>query len=167
MPSGRSSTRDPKSRLIRSTTVLSHCRSAAGACSSRIRLARIGAMRSAAQPAGAFLERGEVEQPQAGAVGLMAGYALVVIDAVAAAVQDELAPEHLDRARVMRGVAVGEVDAAVDQGAGEAHLIRVYAVSPVRSPVDGDHRDVTGPPGRPHLADEIAGGRRRQVGAAG
>ena len=59
---------------------------------------------------------------------------------------------------------MGEVDAAVDQGAGEAHLIRVYAVSPVRSPVDGDHRDVTGPPGRPHLADEIAGGGRRQVG---
>ena len=88
----------------------------------------------------------------------MAADALVVIDAVAAAVQDELAAEHLDRARVVGGVAVDQVGAAVDQPAGEAHLIRVHAVSPVGSPVDGDHHDVTGPPGRLHLADEVVGG---------
>jgi hypothetical protein len=110
--------------------------------------------------AGAGVKGREVEQAQVGPAGLVAGDALVVIDAVAAAVQDELAAVHLDRARVVAGVAVDEVDAAVDQPAGEAHLIRVEAVSPVRSPVDGDDGDVAGPPGRLHLADDVIGGRR-------
>ncbi len=111
--------------------------------------------------ADAWVQGREVEQAQVAAVGLVAGDALVIIDAVAAAVQDEPAAVHLDRARVVWGVAVHHVDAAVDQSAGEAHLIGVHAVSPVGSPVDGDHRDVTGPLGRLHLAEDAVGGGGR------
>jgi hypothetical protein len=74
------------------------------------------------------LQRGEVQQAQVVPVLLIAGDALVVVDAVAAAVQDELAAEHLDRARVMRGVAVDEVDTAADQPVGEADLVRVHVI---------------------------------------
>jgi hypothetical protein len=39
-----------------------------------------------------------------------------------AAVQDQLAPEHLDRARVARGMTVDEIDAAVDQPVRESGI---------------------------------------------
>jgi hypothetical protein len=55
---------------------------------------------------------------------------IVVIDAVTAAVQDELAAVHLDRARVVGGVTVDHVDYAVDQPAGEPNRHR----GPRRSP---------------------------------
>jgi hypothetical protein len=42
----------------------------------------------------------------------MAGHALAVVDAVPAAAQDQLAPEHRDRARVVPGMTADEIDAA-------------------------------------------------------
>jgi len=94
----------------------------------------------------------------------MAGDAFVVVDAVAAAVQDQLAAEHLDRPRVVRGVTVDEIDAAADQPVREADLIRADPIAPVGSPVDGDDHDITGPLGRPRPADEVIGGRVGQIG---
>jgi hypothetical protein len=47
----------------------------------------------------------------------------VVVDAVAAAIQDELALVHLDGTRVVGGVTVDHVDAAVDQPVGERYLV--------------------------------------------
>ena len=110
------------------------------------------------------MQRREVQQAQVVPVLLMTGDAFVVVDAVAAAVQDELAPEHLDRARVMRGVAVDEVDTAADQPVGEADLVRVHVIPPVGSPVDGDDHDVTGPPGGPRPAGDVVGGGAGQIG---
>ena len=53
----------------------------------------IGIFSAAQQFAGARLDRGEVEQAQVVPVVLVAGDAFVVVDAVAAAVQDELDPD--------------------------------------------------------------------------
>src|SRR5713226_1623479 len=94
----------------------------------------------------------------------MAGNAFVVVDAVTAAVEDELAAEDLDRAGVVRGVAVDEVDAPVDQPAGEADLIRAHVIPPVGSPVDGDDHNVTGPLRCPHPAGGVVGGGAGQIG---
>ena len=74
------------------------------------------------QRARARVHRGEVQQPQVAPVPLMAGNALVVVDAVPAAVQDQLAPEHLDRAGVVRGMTVDEIDAAADQPVRESGI---------------------------------------------
>ena len=52
-----------------------------------------------------------------------------------------------------------QVDAAVDQPAGEAHLIGVHAV-PQFDPRRMDDRHVTGPLGRLYLANDVAGGGR-------
>jgi len=57
--------------------------------------------------------------------------ALIVVDAVAATVEDELAAEHLDRPGVVRGVTVDQVDPAVDQPVGETDLVGPHAVPPV------------------------------------
>src|SRR5207244_11592655 len=88
-------------------------------------------------------QRREVQQAQVNPVLLIAGDALVVVDAAAATIQDELAPEHLNRARVMRGMTVHQVDAAADQPVSEADLIRVHVIPPVGSPVDGEDRKST------------------------
>ena len=115
------------------------------------------------QLARARLHRREVEQPQVVAVLVVVPDALVVVDAVAAAVEDELAPEHLDRARVVRGVTVDQVGPAVDQPVGEADLAGAHAIPPVRSPVDGDHSEVTGPLFGPDPAGDIVGGGVGQI----
>jgi hypothetical protein len=52
----------------------------------------------------------------------MAGNAFVVVDAVPAAVQDQLAPEHLDPGRLARGMTVDEIGAAVDQPVRESGI---------------------------------------------
>src|SRR5215472_18345646 len=108
--------------------------------------------------------RGEVQQPQVVPVLLVAADALVVVDAIAAAVEDELAPVDLDRAGMVRGVAVDQVDAAVDEPAGEADLVTVHAIPPVGSPVDGHDRDVARLPGGAHPGDDTIGGSLAQVG---
>lgn len=64
----------------------------------------------------------EVGDAQVVAVLLVAGDALVVVDEVPAAVQDQPVPVDLDGARVVRGVAVDDIGAAVHQGVGEAAL---------------------------------------------
>ena len=69
---------------------------------------------------------------------------VVGVGAVAAAVEDGPAAEHLDGPGVVRGVAVYQVDAAVDQLVGKADLIRFDVIAPVGSPVDGNNHDVTG-----------------------
>ena len=58
---------------------------------------------------------------------------VVGVGAVAAAVEDEPAAEHLDGPGVVRGVAVYQVDAAVDQLVGKADLIRFDVIAPVGS----------------------------------
>ena len=58
----------------------------------------------------------------------MAAGAFVVIDAVAAALEDEPAPVNLHRTRVVGGVAVDDVKTAVDQPTGEADLVIVDAI---------------------------------------
>ena len=58
-------------------------------------------MRNAASRPVPGVQGRKVEQAQVIAVGLVARDALVVIDAVTAAVKDELAAEHFDRARVV------------------------------------------------------------------
>jgi hypothetical protein len=69
-----------------------------------------------------------VQQAQIVAELLVAADAFVVIDAVAAAVEDEPAPVNLHRTRVVGEVAVDDVKAAVDQPAGKADLVIVDAI---------------------------------------
>jgi hypothetical protein len=77
---------------------------------------------------GARRPRREVRQAQVVSVLLVAGDVFVVVDAVAAAAQDEFAAVYLDGSRVVRGVAVDQVDAAADQPAGEPDRAAVQAV---------------------------------------
>src|SRR5271157_3449492 len=109
--------------------------------------------------------RGEVQQAQVVPVRLRgAADAFVVVDAVAAAVEDELAPVGLDRPGVVRGVAVDHVDTAVDEAAGEAGLVTGHVIPPVGAPVDGDDDDVAGLPGGARPGDDLVGGGAGQVG---
>mmetsp|Transcript_35732 Transcript_35732/g.114318 ORF Transcript_35732/g.114318 Transcript_35732/m.114318 type:complete len:383 (+) Transcript_35732:729-1877(+) len=66
----------------------------------------------------------------------VAEYALVVVDEVAAPVEDELLSIDFDGARVVRGVAVNDVDAGVDEGVGEGPLGARRCVAPIRPPVE-------------------------------
>src|SRR5947208_3628706 len=78
----------------------------------------------------------EVERAQVVPVVLVAGDALVVVDEVAAPVEDELPRVHLQGARMVRGVAVDEVHAGVDQGVRTGGLGAGDEVAPVGAPVD-------------------------------
>ena len=106
--------------------------------------------------------RREVQQPQIIPEALVAADAFVIVDAIAAAVEDEPAPVDLDRAGVMRGVAVDQVDTAVDQPSGEADLVVIHVISPVGAPVDGHHGNVTGLLNGLYPADDIVGGAAGQ-----
>src|SRR5262249_36396370 len=97
------------------------------------------------------------------AVLLVAADALVVVDAVTAAVQDEFAPVHLERARVVRRMPVDDVGAAVDEQVGKVDLVRRHAVSPVRPPVNRDDHDITRLPGLMYPAADGVGGAAGQV----
>jgi hypothetical protein len=83
----------------------------------------------------------------------VAADALVVVDEVAAAVEDELPVVHLDRPGMVRGVAVHDVHAAVDETVGERALVPRHVVPPVAAPVDGDDDEVARAPSRPDAFD--------------
>ena len=66
----------------------------------------------------------------------MALNSLIIVEEVAAAVEDRPAAMDLDRFRMMRRVAKDDVDPrAVDEGASKAALVRRKIVAPVRAPV--------------------------------
>jgi hypothetical protein len=67
---------------------------------------------------------------------------LVVIDKVPAAIEDEPVTIDLDRKRMMRRVAVDNVDAAVDQPARKSDVLSRRFVSPIAAPMDRGDRDV-------------------------
>ena len=73
----------------------------------------------------------------------MARDALVVVDEVAAAVEDQLAAAPLDAFRMVRRVAVQHVDPArINQPVRELLLLDRNAIAPVAAPVNRDHDDV-------------------------
>jgi hypothetical protein len=74
--------------------------------------------------------------PQVVAVLLVPGDALVVIDQVAAAIQDQPAPVDLDWQRMMRRVPAYQMDSGTDQTLREREVLGRHVVAPVRPPMD-------------------------------
>src|SRR5262249_32251565 len=114
------------------------------------------------EPAGGVQER-EVQQPQVVSVEVVTADPLVVVDEVAAAVKDEPLAVDLDRAGVMRRVAVDEVGPGVDELLRQPDLVHGDLVPPIGSPVNGDYDDVAAPFRPAHLANQRGDGIAGQV----
>ena len=76
-----------------------------------------------------------IEQTKIMPILIVTPDALVVIDQVPAAVQDQLPLIDLDRPWMMRGVSMHYVDAAVDEAVRKVDLVGCHTVPPVASPV--------------------------------
>ena len=85
----------------------------------------------------------QIEQTKIRPILIVAADALVVIDQIPTAVQDQLPAVDLDGPRMVGGVPMHHVDAAVDQAVREADLIGCDAVAPVAAPMCGDDCQVT------------------------
>src|SRR5438105_3937571 len=85
---------------------------------------------------------------------LRAADALVVVDEIAAPVEDQPAPVELQGARVVRGVPVDDVHAAVDERMGEGDLLAGDRIAPVGPPVDRGHRHIARPLHPPYPLDD-------------
>ena len=96
----------------------------------------------AREPARGEFERREIHEPEVAAIPAMAGDALVVVDEIAAAVENEPVTIHLDGADVMRRVPVDEIDTTFDQPMGKLDKVLRDIESPVGAPVNRNHRDV-------------------------
>ena len=99
----------------------------------------------------------QVEQTKIVSELLMAADALVVIDKITAAVQDQLALVDLQGSWMMRGVPMHKIDSAVDEAVGKAHLVHIDPVAPVRAPVSRDNRQVAGLSYVSYVAAQIIG----------
>jgi hypothetical protein len=94
---------------------------------------------------------GQVHDPQVVPEPLVAADPLVVVDEVPAAVEDQLAAVDLDSARMVRRVAVHQVDTrTVDQVVREPPNPLGDAVTPVAAPVNRDDHRVAGASQRGH-----------------
>src|SRR6266566_1321292 len=113
--------------------------------------------------AGAGRYRGEVQQAQIAAEVLVAADALVVVDGIAAAIQDQSAPVDLDGAGVVGGVAVDEIGPSVDELVRETNLVIRHAIPPVAAPVHRHDNDVTRLPDGLHPGNEVPGGSAGQA----
>ena len=108
---------------------------------------RIGTARSSRRSPLAASSIGEVHQREVAAETFLAPDAFVVVQEIAAAIEDELAAVDLDALDVMRRVAVHDVGAAVvDEPVGEGALFAGDIEAPVAAPVHRHHDDVAGPP---------------------
>jgi len=77
----------------------------------------------------------QVEQTKIISVLPMAADALVIIDKITAAVQDQLLAVDLDGPRMVRGMPMYKVDAAINEAVRKADLLRIDPIPPVRAPV--------------------------------
>jgi hypothetical protein len=68
-------------------------------------------------------------------IPVVPGDALVVIDQISTAVQDQFPTVDLDGPRMVRGMPMHQVGTAVDQPVCEADVIGCDAVAPVAAPV--------------------------------
>jgi len=87
----------------------------------------------------------EVHENEVVPILLVPTDALVVIDQVPAAVEDEPVPIDLDWTRMMGRVAVDDVHAAVDQPVCKPDVLARYGVSPIAAPMDRGNGDVLAP----------------------
>ncbi len=91
----------------------------------------------------ARVDRWEVHEHQVAAVAIVTLDAFVVIDEVAASVEDRFPLVDLDSLGVVRGMTVDDIDTGlIDQLVGEGSLVRRDFVTPVAPPVNGRHDDV-------------------------
>lgn len=74
---------------------------------------------------------GQVHEDQIAAIFLVTGDSLVIVDEVAAAVEDEPVAIHLNGPRMMRGMAVNNIDSPLDQSMSEPDMVGRDLVSPV------------------------------------
>jgi hypothetical protein len=83
------------------------------------------------------IQSGEVQEGEVATKGFVAADALVVVQEIAAAVEDELVPIYLEAHRVVRGVAVHDVHSrGIDEHVGKGTLPGWDAVAPVAAPVE-------------------------------
>lgn len=116
---------DPNRWLIRSSTARSHPAFSVEARHSRICLACIGHhVRAARVPVSAVTEAKYNRQAQIWPELLVAADALVIVDRIAAAIQDQPARVDLDRAGVGARSGRGSRRPGVDEPVGEADLVR-------------------------------------------
>src|SRR5690606_35643826 len=98
------------------------------------------------QPPGPGFQPREVHEHEIAPELVVPGDPLVVVQEIAAPVEDRAVPEDLDRLRVVRRVAVDDVDPGVfDQRVGEATVLLGDLVPPVPAPVDRGDGDVARP----------------------
>lgn len=88
----------------------------------------------------------EVEQSKIISVLLVTADALVVVDKITTAVQDQLLAVDLDGPRMVRGMPMHKIYSAVDEPAREADLLRLDPIPPVRTPVRRNDGQVAGLP---------------------
>ena len=84
---------------------------------------------------------------------------LVIVDKIAAAIQDQFLAVDLERPGMVRGMSVDKIDSTVDEPMRKAHLFRFDAIAPVRAPVCGDDHHVTGLSDAVHPAAQLIGDR--------
>lgn len=109
-------------------------------------------------------QRREVHEPQVVPEFRVGLDPLVVVEQVAAAVEDQPPPVDLDRLGVVRGMPPDDVrPARVDEAAGEGGLLGGELVAPVRAPMERDDEHVAGPLEAAQPAAELLEGRRAQV----
>ena len=99
----------------------------------------------------------QIEQAKIISVLLVAADPLVIVDKIAAAIQDQFLAVDLERPRMVRGMSMDKIDSAVDEPMRKAHLFRFDAIAPVRAPVCGDDHHVTGLPYVAHPAAQLIG----------
>jgi hypothetical protein len=87
----------------------------------------------------------------------VAADAFIVVDDIAASVQDRSAAVKLDRPRMVRGVSVNYVNASVDQPVRELYFTQRDGIAPVGSPMHRYDRDVAAALVRQHLRGYLLG----------
>src|SRR5439155_12403990 len=89
--------------------------------------------------------------------------ALVVVDEVSATVEDEPVCVYLNGPWMVRGVAMDQIDAAIDQPMSEAHILARHRVAPVAPPVNGGDQKVPRTFGTRHAIENRDRGRLGQI----
>jgi hypothetical protein len=87
----------------------------------------------------------------------------VVVQKIAAAVEHQLVPVHVDGPWMVRRMSMNDVDAAIDEPVCETDLCRRHLVAPVAAPVNGHHPDIARPPQAQESIRKRVGGPIRET----
>jgi hypothetical protein len=96
---------------------------------------------------GQGLETGEIHRGEIAAKFLVAANALIVVQEVAASVEDQSILVAFDGLRVVRGMAVDKRNIGpIDEGARKSSLLFRTLISPICSPMNGCNHQIAWPP---------------------